>query len=246
MDNFFAGIWHFIQDPKNDYAGHTTTYLQLCIVAILFAIAIAVPLGIIAAQNAQVAFWTANLSGLFRAIPTIAFFALALVILRLGIGFTPAVISLVILGIPPILLNTIAGLQGLDAAVIDAARGMGMTRLQVLLRVQLPLVLPVIAAGTRTTAVQIVATAPLAAIIGAGGYGEYIIAGIGLGPQGTSELFAGGIPVVALALIAEFGLAAIQRAITPRALKDNALSSASNMSPREGVVSGSEGLPALP
>lgn len=217
--NLLGQIWQFIQDPNNDFAGHTHDFLQMCIVASVLSIAIAVPLGVIAAQNRFIAFGAANLSGLARAIPTIAFFAVALP--YLGIGFKPAVIALTILGVPPILLNTVAGLQSLDQAVVDAARGMGMTWLQVLTRVQIPLVLPVIAAGTRTAVVQIVATAPLASIIGAGGYGDYIIGGLALSTLGLPETFSGAIPVVLFALVAEFGLAAVQRAITPRALRQS-------------------------
>src|SRR5690606_11655963 len=110
------------------------------------------------------AFAASNLIGLARAIPTLAFLAAALP--YLGIGFTPAVVALTALGLPPILLNTIAGLRGVDPAAVDAARGLGMTGPQGLWRVKIPLVLPVIAAGVRTSAVQIVATAPLAALIG--------------------------------------------------------------------------------
>ncbi len=218
--NPLSGLWQFIQNPYNDYSGHTQTFFALCLVALFWALIIAIPLGILSAQNRSLAFVATNISGLGRAIPTIAFFGFAVSTPWLGIGFKPAVISLIVLGIPPILLNTIAGLQSIDPAVVDAARGMGMTRLQSLLRVQLPLVLPVIAAGVRTSAVQIVATAPLAAIIGAGGYGDYILGGIGLiSLIGPAEALAGVIPVIALALITEYGLAALQRALTPKALR---------------------------
>jgi osmoprotectant transport system permease protein len=215
-----SDLLKFIQNPYNDYSGHTQTFFALCLVAIFWALVISIPLGILGAQNRYLAFLATNISGLGRSIPTIAFYGFAISILNLGIGFKPAVISLIVLGIPPILLNTIAGLQSIDPAVVDAAQGMGMTRLQTLLRVQLPLVLPVVAAGVRTSAVQIVATAPLAAIIGAGGYGDYILGGIGLVSLiGPAEVLAGVIPVIALALAAEYGLAAVQRALTPKALR---------------------------
>jgi osmoprotectant transport system permease protein len=216
----FGQIWQFVHDPTNDFAGHTYDYLQLCLIASVLAVGIAVPLGIVSAQNAKIAFIAANVSGLARAVPTMAFFAYA-VVTPLGIGFKPSVIALTVLGIPPVLLNTIAGLNSLDAGVIDSARGMGMTTLQNITRVQIPLVLPVIAAGTRTAVVQIVATAPLAALIGAGGYGEYILAGLALSKLGQPELFAGVIPVVLLALVAEFGLAGVQHVLTPRALRES-------------------------
>lgn len=218
--SFLSPLLHFIQDPQNEYGRHTSEFLQYCGFAILYSIIIGVFLGIVSAQNKAIAFLSSNISGLGRAIPTLAFFGLAAAIPLLGLNPRSAVIALTILGIPPILLNTVAGLQGIDPALTDAARGMGMTRLQRLTRVQLPLVLPVIAAGVRTAAVQIVATAPLATFIGAGGYGDFIIAGYGNNDiNGNAELFAGIIPVVVLALLAEYGIATLQRALTPQGLR---------------------------
>jgi osmoprotectant transport system permease protein len=217
--NIPGAIWTFIQNPYNTYGDHTQTFLGICLLSVFWAIVIAIPLGVLTAQNRRLAFLASNISGLGRAIPTLAFFAYAATT-PLGIGIKPAVVALAVLGIPPILLNTIAGLQGIDPAVTDAARGMGMTQGQLLVRVQLPLVLPVIMAGVRTAVVQIVATAPLAALIGAGGYGDYILGGLGLVSFiGPAEVLAGAIPVILLALVAEYGLAAIQRALTPKALR---------------------------
>ncbi len=201
----------FIRDPQNTYLQHTIQFLTVCVVAVVLAFVISIPLGIAVARRPVGAFLAANLSGLARAVPTIVF--LFLVVPILGIGFLPAVLALTVIGIPPILLNTIAGLRGVDPAAIDAARGVGMTWLQVLTRVTLPLALPVIAAGVRISAVQIVATAPLAAETGAGGYGDYILAGINL--LQTPPLIAGAVPVAVLALLIEFGLGGLQTRITP-------------------------------
>jgi osmoprotectant transport system permease protein len=208
-------ILRFITNPQNDFLGETQRYVVLCAVSIALAMAIGIPLAIIVSPQPVLAFIAVNLSGLGRAIPTIAFLAAALP--YLGVGFKPAAVALTVLGIPPILLNTVAGLRGVDPAVIDAARGMGMTRVQILTRVQIPLILPVVAAGVRTSAVQIVATAPLAAIIGGGGYGDYILAGIDL--LDTTQLLAGAIPVAILALLVEVALGATQRALTPSGLR---------------------------
>jgi osmoprotectant transport system permease protein len=171
--------------------------------------------GVAVARRPVLAFIFTNLSGLARAIPTLAFLAVALP--YLGIGFTPSVVALTALGVPPILLNTIAGLRGVDPAVVDAARGMGMTSRQIFTRVQAPLVLPVVAAGVRTSAVQIVATAPLAALIGGGGYGDYILEGVNL--LRTAPLVVGGVSVAVLALIVELSLAGVQRAVTAEGLR---------------------------
>jgi osmoprotectant transport system permease protein len=134
-----------------------------------------------------------------------------------GVGFTPAVVALIILGITPVLLNTYTGLRDLDPAIVDAARGMGMTNWQIITRVQFPLVLPIIAAGVRTAAVQIVATAPLAAFIGAGGYGNYIVDG--LYTLRTVEILAGAIPVALIALLVEAGMGGLERLLTPAGLQ---------------------------
>ena len=210
-----TALLQFVENPANDYAGHTVEYLTLCAASVVVATMVGVLLGAIVARRPVLAFLAVNLSGLMRAIPIIAFLAFA--IPYLGLGFTPALVALSVLGIPPVLLNTYTGLRGIDPAVIDAARGMGMTRWQIASRIQTPLVLPVIAAGTRTSAVQVVATATLASIIGAGGYGDYIFAG--LYRVDTTQILAGTIPVSVLALCAEFCLGGVQRALTSRGLR---------------------------
>lgn len=208
-------LFRFVTNPVNDYAGHTAEYLTLCGASVAVATAAGVLIGAAVARRPLLAFLAVNLSGLMRAVPIIAFLAFA--IPYLGLGFTPAFVALTVLGIPPVLLNTYTGLRGIDPAVIDVARGMGMTRWQIASRVQVPLVLPVIAAGARTSAVQVVATATLAAIIGAGGYGDYILAG--LYRVDTTQILAGTIPVAVLAMVAEVGLGILQRAVTSPGLR---------------------------
>lgn len=212
---FLQDIGDFFRDPNTRFVEQTVIYLKLCAIPIVISIVIGVLLGVLVARRPFAAFVATNLSGLARAIPTLAF--LAIVLPYLGIGFTPAVLALTALGIPPILLNTIAGLRGIDPMITESARGTGMTAWQVLVRVQAPLALPVTMAGVRTSAVQIVATAPLAALIGAGGYGDYILEGINL--LETAPLVVGSIAIAILAMIAEFGLAAIERAVTSDGLR---------------------------
>jgi osmoprotectant transport system permease protein len=210
-----SSLWQFILDPTNDFAGHTADYIKISAAAIALAIVIGVPLGIAVARRPVLAFVAVNLSGLMRAVPVIAFLAAAIPFL--GVGFKPAFVALVVLGIPPILLNTYTGIRGIDPATIDAARGMGMTSWQIITRIQTPLVLPIIAAGVRTSSVQIVATATLAAIIGAGGYGEYIY--LGLRQFDTTQLLAGSLPVAVLALLIEFFMSWLERVLTPKGLR---------------------------
>jgi osmoprotectant transport system permease protein len=189
----------------------------LCLVPIFFSMVIGIPIGILVARRPLGAFIATTLSGLGRAIPVLVL--LIVMVPLTHIGFTPAAIALTLLGIPPILLNTIEGIRSIDPAVVDAARGMGMTRQQILSRIQIPLMLPVLAAGVRTAAVQIVATSPLAAIVGANGYGRYILDGFSTILVDPTELLVGATSVALLALATEFGLAALQRAVTPAGVR---------------------------
>ncbi|MFL5699017.1 MAG: ABC transporter permease [Ktedonobacteraceae bacterium] len=206
---------NFILDPRNDYLGHTITYLQICGFSIALAIVIGVVLGAAVSRNALLAFLAVNLSGLMRAIPIIA--VLIVFVPIFGLGFTPTVIALVVLGIPPILLNTYTGIRGVDPAMIEAAKGMGMTTWQIASRIQAPLVTPLIAAGIRTSSVQIIATATLAAFIGAGGFGDYIVDGLNV--FNYTELIVGAISVAILAMLVEVFMGWLQRALTPEGLK---------------------------
>ncbi len=208
-------IIQFIADPRNNFGGQTVAYVQICLFSIVFAIILGVLIGALVSRSAIMAFIAVNLSGLLRAIPIIVFLIAALPFL--GIGFTPTVAALIVLGIPPILLNTYTGIRGIDPATIDSAKGMGMTTWQIIKRVQAPLVLPIVAAGVRTSAVQIVATATLAAIIGAGGYGDYIVDG--LYTLNNTEILAGAIPVAVLAMLVEIGMSWLERRLTPEGLR---------------------------
>ncbi len=208
-------VLKYITDPQHDFIGHTLEYLQICIIAIVLAIIIGVSLGVAVSRSPVAAFIAVNLSGLMRAIPVIVF--LIVVIPILHTGDPPTIVALVVLGIPPILLNTYTGIRGIDPAIIDAAKGMGMTTWQIITRVQAPLVMAVIAAGVRTSAVQIVATATLASIIGAGGYGLYIVDG--LHNFDNTEILAGAIPVALLAMIIEVFMSWLQRVLTPAGLR---------------------------
>jgi len=206
---------NFILDPSNDYLGHTIDYLKICGFSILVAIIIGVTLGALVSRNAFLAFLALNASGLLRAIPIIA--VLILFVPIFGIGLLPAIIALIVIGIPPILLNTYTGIRGIDPAMIESAKGMGMTTLQIATRIQAPLVTPLVAAGIRTSAVQIIATATLAAFIGAGGYGDYIVDGFNV--FNYTELIVGAVSVALLAMFVEVFMSWLQRVLTPEGLK---------------------------
>jgi osmoprotectant transport system permease protein len=206
---------NFILDPKNDFIDETLAYLKLCGLSIAIAVVIGVVLGALVSRNALLAFIAINISGLMRAIPIIA--ALLIFVPILGLGFTPSIIALILLGIPPILINTYTGIRGIDPAMIDAAKGMGMTRWQIATRIQAPLVVPLVAAGIRTSAVQVVATATLAAFIGGGGYGDYIVDGINV--FNYTELIVGAVAVAVLAILVELFMSWLENILTPAGLK---------------------------
>ncbi len=181
-------------------------------VSFAFVAAIGVPLGVLIAQagrGVQIpVFLVANLG---QAIPGIGLLVLLFAIL--GLGATPTIIALVIYGLLPVLRNTVAGIQGVDPSAVDAARGMGMTRWQALVRVQLPLASPLVFAGLRTSLVLIIGTATLGNFIGGGGLGDVIAAGIN-----TSDrmVFVGAVMVASLALLADWGLSMIERVAVPK------------------------------
>jgi osmoprotectant transport system permease protein len=153
-----------------------------------------------------------GLANASRAVPTFAVLVL-LVATPVGFGDRATVVALVLFAVPPLLANAYVGVRDVDPEVREAARGMGMTGLQLLRRVELPLALPLIAAGVRTAAVQIVATATLAAYVGGGGLGRLVADGFGRADPAMTA--AGGVLVAGLALVVEVTLAGVQRAVTP-------------------------------
>jgi osmoprotectant transport system permease protein len=195
----------FVEDR---FLGH----LELVGISFAISVAIGVPVGVLLASSGRwlrvPVFLVANLG---QAVPSIG--VLVLFYAYLGLGLRPTVFALVIYALLPILRNTMVGVQGVDPAAIEAARGMGMTRLEALLRVQLPLASPVIFAGLRTSLVLIVGTATLANFVGGGGLGDVIASGIN---QSDRIVFVGAVLVAVLALMLDWALGLVELAITPR------------------------------
>jgi osmoprotectant transport system permease protein len=200
-------------DPRNDFLKQVWVHLRLSGVALLLAVIIGVPLGVFISRYPTTARIVVNVAGIMRVIPSLA--VLFLLLPSQGTGFRPSVIALTLLAVPPLLINTEAGLRGVDPAVIEAGRGMGMSYWRLLARVQIPLALPVIVAGLRIATVEVIASATLATLIGGGGLGDFIAAGLAL--SRNHILLVGAIPVALLALSAELSLAALQRRLTVRA-----------------------------
>lgn len=188
-------------------------HIVLSLVAVVIGVAIALPLGLAIGHTGRGERLATAVAGLGRAVPSYAL--LILFVPLFGLGFASALPALVLLAIPPILVNTVAGIRDVDADTVEAGRGMGMTAREVLLDVELPAALPAITVGLRTSAVQVVATATLAALVAGGGLGRYIVDGFAL--QKDDLLFAGALLVGILALGTDRALSIAQRQFERRA-----------------------------
>jgi osmoprotectant transport system permease protein len=173
-----AETWTFIRDNQERFNSLLLAHMRISGIALVIAVALYVPLGVLLAQSARLGSSVAGVLSSVRVIPSLAL--VFIFVPWLGFGYRPALLALVLLAAPPLLINTLTGLRQVDAAVIDAARGMGMTRLEVLARVQVPLAVPLLVAGIRTAAIEIVASATLASMIGVRTLGQFIFTGISL------------------------------------------------------------------
>jgi osmoprotectant transport system permease protein len=207
----FIRAYQYAGSHLDELGGALRDHLALVGVALGIGILICVPLGVITSRSqAAAAVFLNGFNGL-RVIPSLAILFLA--IPTLGLSFESAALALTILALPPILINTDAAFRNIEPAIREAAFGMGMSPRQVLRRVEFPLALPVVLTGIRTAAVEVIASATLAAFIGIGGLGIFITRGFALYDIGI--LLVGAIPVALLALAAELGLSALQRAVAP-------------------------------
>jgi osmoprotectant transport system permease protein len=202
-----AGIPHRVEE-----------HVLMSLAAIVAALVVALPIGLILGHLRRGGILAINISNVGRAIPSFAILVIGVQLF--GIGATPAFFALLALAIPPIMTNAYVGMTGVDPEIVEAARGMGMTGGQMLRRVELPIALPLIMAGIRTSAVNVVATASLAALVAWGGLGRYIVDG--LAQQNHPMLFVGAVLVALLSVLTELALALLQRAITSPGLREEA------------------------
>jgi len=201
---------HFFVTHWSEILGATLEHMTLVVIAMLIAIAIGVPLGMLIVRRPAPRSIAMALASVFQTIPSLALFGFLIPIPFLGgIGKRTAVVALVLYALLPILRNTYVGLTGIDPAVLEAAEAMGMTPSQILLRVQLPLALSVILAGIRTATVITIGVATIAAAIGAGGLGTFIFRGVAM--VSDAVILAGAVPAAALALLADGFLALLER-----------------------------------
>jgi osmoprotectant transport system permease protein len=222
--DFLGQVLAWYTDPAN-WTGNNAIqlrlwqHLSLSAASLAAGIAIALPIGLYIGHTGRFTRVTIALANIGRAVPSLGWLGIAFPIgtalfHRAGIGFLPAFIGLVALAIPPIVTNTYAGLRTVDPELREAARGMGMRELQLLFRVEVPVSLTIILAGIRSSAVAVVATAPLAALVGGGTLGSYIIEGLALSDE--VRVFSAAVLVALLAILTELGFGWLQRrAISP-------------------------------
>ena len=207
----------FIGDNTHFMLTKTLEQLQLSGAAIGISLLIAIPLGVWLGHIHRGSFLAINVSNIGRALPSLAVIAIGIGVL--GLGYANVLVALIVLAVPPMLTNAYVAIDGVDRDAVEAARGMGMSELQVLLRVELPLALPLMFAGIRTAAVYVVATAILAAEAGGGGLGEIIFNQASFKLAGV---LAAAMWVSALALLVEGAFALVQRLVTPAGLRREA------------------------
>jgi len=222
--DFLAQVLAWYTDPAN-WSGNNAIplrlwqHLSLSVASLGAGLAIALPIGLYIGHTGRGARVAVAFSNIGRAVPSLGWLGIAYPIStglfqRAGIGFLPAFIGLLAVAIPPIVTNTYAGLRDVDPELRESARGMGMRELQLLMRVEVPVALTVILAGIRVSAVAVVATAPLAALVGGGTLGSYILQGLELSDE--VRVFAAALMVAVLAVLTELAFAWLQRhAVSP-------------------------------
>jgi osmoprotectant transport system permease protein len=190
-------------------------HVHLSVESVAIGAVIALPVGIVLGHYGRFGNLAINISNLGRAVPSFGILVIAFEVF--GLGDLPIVIALTALAVPPMVTNTYVAMREVDPDIKDAARGMGYRELAQVLRVELPLAVPLIMAGIRTSAVQVVATATLAALVAGGGLGRYIVDG--LARSDNPRTLAGALLVAALALATELSLAGLQQVMVPRGIR---------------------------
>lgn len=221
--SFLSFAWNWLKSPAQWHGAdgipiRILQHLGYSGLSLLVAAAIALPLGAAIGHSGRGSFVIVSLANVWRAIPTLGL--LVLMVILLGFSVLAWLIPLVVLAIPPILVNAYEGVAGVDPGLKDAARGMGMTQWQQLRKVEVPVALPLIMLGLRTGAIFVVATATIAAEIGLGGLGRYIIDG--LATENYGEVAGGAALVVVLALLVQVIFVGLRRLVVPAGLRQQA------------------------
>ena len=231
-------------DPRNGILLRLWEHVTLSAAALLAATVIALPIGLWIGHTGRGAGGVIAVANIGRAVPSVGWlgivFPISLLALgRAGIGFVPAVIALTALGIPPIVMNTYAGMREVDADLIEAGRGMGMRETEVVRRVEVPVAMPVILTGIRVSAVQIVATATLAAIVGGGTLGHFIVQGIFV--RDLEKVVGAAMLVALLAILTELAFTVVERRVVSPGLRERP----QPVPMEQGQVAVPDGLPGV-
>lgn len=205
----------YLAENGNELFTKTLEHLYISVVALLIAIVVAVPIGLLVSKVERLSKIVLTVAGILQTIPTLA--VLALMIPLFGVGKTPAIVALFLYVLLPILNNTVIGLQNIDDNVREAGRSMGMTNFQLMKDVELPLSLPLILSGIRLSSVYVISWATLASYVGAGGLGDFIFNGLNL--YEPKMIISATILVTLLALIVDFCLSRIEKWVLPKGLK---------------------------
>jgi len=209
-------VWQFILQNHLEMAELTLEHVWLVGVSILLAVIVGIPLGIAITRWPSLNKPVLGTANVIQTIPSLALFGFLLPAPWIGARADRlAILALTLYALLPLIRNTYAGIKGVDPAVVEAGRGMGLTDRQLLFQVELPLALGVIIAGVRVATVLVIGLTTIAAAIGAGGLGEYIFRGLAM--VNNAVILAGAIPAAALALLADVGLGWLERRLTPHA-----------------------------
>ncbi|MFC6171662.1 ABC transporter permease [Loigolactobacillus jiayinensis] len=202
----------FFQEFGGQLLLKTWQHIYISAIALFLGVIVAIPLGVLLTRYKRIAGFTIGLASVLQTVPAMAL--LAMMIPLFGIGALPAIVALFIYSLLPILRNTYLGMENVDPTLRDAAKGMGMSNLQSIMRVELRMAAPVIMAGVRLSATYVIAWTALASYIGAGGLGDFIFNGLNL--YRPDLILGGSIPVIILALIVDFLLGRLELLLTPR------------------------------
>ena len=206
-------MFDFLDRYGADILQRSGQHLLLVVVSTGIAILVGIPLGVLITRQRQLSQWVLGLANLVQTVPSLALFGVLIPLPLIGgIGARPAIVALILYALLPIIRNTYIGIMNVDPAIREAGRGMGMTERQLLLQVEMPLAMGVILAGVRLAVVIGVGLATIAAAVGAGGLGEFIFRGVAV--VDNQLILAGAIPAACMALLADFGLAELERRLT--------------------------------
>ncbi|MDU0451537.1 ABC transporter permease [Staphylococcus chromogenes] len=208
-------MMNFIANNASDLFSKTMEHFYISVIALIIAIIVSVPLGILLTRTKRLAKVSLTVASVLQTIPTLA--VLALMIPLFGVGKVPAIIALFFYVLLPILNNTIIGVESIDKNVREAGKSMGMTEFQLMKDVELPLALPMILSGIRLSSVYVISWATLASFIGAGGLGDYIFNGLNL--YDANMIITATILITVLALLVDLILSRIEKWIVPKGLK---------------------------